>query len=151
VTLTRSFAGARLTVPRNWIVTGQRAPLVVTIQSGTAVMALWRFARSGPVPAGRQALAAARARLIARIRGRDRTLRLLAATFARIDGANAIELNAQERIGGLSRRVSSTHVYVQGAELVLDEYAPAAEFAAVDRSVFAPARRSLTLIRSGAA
>jgi hypothetical protein len=148
VTLTRSYAGARLAVPRNWIVTGQRAPLVVTIQSGTAVMALWRFASKGPVPVGRRALAAARARLIARIRQRDRTVRLLRASFARIDGANAIELDAQERIGGLARRVSSTHVYVRGAELVLDEYAPPAEFAAVDRTVFAPVRRSLTLIGS---
>jgi hypothetical protein len=151
MTLTRAYAGARLAVPRNWVVTGQRAPLVLTIQSGTAVVALWRFARRGPVPAGRHALAAARTGLIARIRGRDRALRLLRASFARVDGAVAIELEAQERIGGLPRQVSSTHVYLPGAELVLDEYAPPAAFAAVDRSVFAPMRRSLALIRSGAA
>lgn len=151
VTLTRAYADARLAVPRNWVVTGQRAPLVVTVQSGTAVVALWRFQRRGPVPAGREALAAARARLIARLRGRDRALRLLRASLTRVDGADAIELEAQERIGGLPRRVDSTHVYLPGAELVLDEYAPPAAFAAVDRSVFAPVRRSLTLIRSGAA
>jgi hypothetical protein len=151
VTLTRAYAGARMAVPRNWIVTGQRAPLVLTAQSGTAVVALWRFVRRGPVPAGGRGLAAARARLIARTRGRDRNLRLLRASLTRVDGASAIELEAQERIGGLTRQVTSTHVYLPGAELVLDEYAPPATFAAVDRSVFGPVRRSLALIRSGSA
>jgi hypothetical protein len=151
VTLTPADAGVRLAVPRNWLITGQRPPLVVTIQSGTAVVALWRFARSGPVPAGRRALAKARAGLIARIRRRERSLRLLRASVTSIDGAAAIELQAQERIGGLPRRVSSTHVYVLGAELVLDEYAPPAQFDAVERSVFGAVRRSLTLIRSGGA
>jgi len=67
----------------------------------------------------------------------------------RIDGARAVQLQARERIGGQVRRVSSTHVYVPGAELVLDEYAPPAQYAAIDRSVFAPIRRSLALLPAG--
>jgi hypothetical protein len=42
--------------------------------------------------------------------------------------------------------VTSTHVYVDGAELVLDEYAPPDQFASVARSVFSPVRRPLTLV-----
>jgi hypothetical protein len=40
---------------------------------------------------------------------------------------------------------------VRGAELVLDEYAPPDLFAAVDRSVFVPVRRSLALLGAGGA
>jgi hypothetical protein len=36
-------------------------------------------------------------------------------------------------------------VYAHGAELVLDAYAPPAEFARVDRTVFRPLLRSLTV------
>jgi hypothetical protein len=150
-TLTRPYAGVRFSVPRNWTVTGERAPLVVTVASGTAVVALWRFARPAPAPAGSGALAGARVRLIAAARGRDRTLRLLGSRLARIDGAGAVELDALETIRGRARRVSSTHLYVPGAELVLDEYAPPDQFASVERSVFAPVRRSLALLGGGGA
>jgi hypothetical protein len=124
---------------------------VVTVQSGAAVVALWRFARPQGVPSGAGALSRARASLIAAVRGRDRTLKLLGSSLSRVDGAGAIELNAIERIAGRPRQVSSTHVYVRGAELVLDEYAPPAQFAAVERAVFARVRRSLALLQAGAA
>jgi hypothetical protein len=42
--------------------------------------------------------------------------------------------------------VRSTHVYVPGAEYVLDEYAPPAMFHAVDHAVFSPIKRSLRLV-----
>jgi hypothetical protein len=150
-TVTRPYAGVRLSVPRNWTVTGQRAPLVMTVASGSAVVALWRFARAAAVPASPAALARAQIKLIAAVRARDRTIRLLGTSLGRVDGAAAIELNALERISGRPRRVSSTHVYVPGAELVLDEYAPPGQFANVDRSVFAPVRRSLVLVGAGGA
>jgi hypothetical protein len=137
-TLRLSHAAVSLITPRNWTVTGQSAPLVLTLNSGPAVVALWRFAR-----------AAARAALITATRARDRTLALLSSRLMRIDGARAVQLQARERIGGQVRRVSSTHVYVPGAELVLDEYAPPAQYAAIDRSVFAPIRRSLALLPAG--
>jgi hypothetical protein len=90
-------------------------------------------------------------RLIAAARARDRTLRLLGSRLARIDGAEAVELDALETIRGRPRRVSSTHLYVPGAELVLDEYAPPDRFATVERSVFVPVRRSLALLGGGGA
>jgi hypothetical protein len=138
-----------LITPRNWTVTGQTAPLVLTFNSGPAVVALWRFARAPAPPGSRAALAGARVALIAAARSRDRTLTLLSATLIRIDGARGVQLQARERIGGQLRRVSSTHVYVPGAEVVLDEYAPPAQYAAVDRSVFEPVRRSLALLPAG--
>lgn len=147
-TLTLSSAGVRLAVPRNWTVVGQHAPLVVTVVSGAAVMALWRFHRGGIPPQGRGGLERTRAALLAAAHGRDRTLRLSRTSFERVDGAPAIVLEALERVNGQARRVSSVHVYARHAELVLDQYAPPAQFRAVDRAVFSPQRRSLTLLRS---
>jgi len=43
------------------------------------------------------------------------------------------------------------HVYADGAELVLEEYAPEAMFSGVDHSVFSPVRRSLQLVGAPAA
>jgi hypothetical protein len=150
-TLTLSAAGVRLAAPVNWTVAGQRAPLLLTAGSGTALVALWRYARTAGAPAGRSGLRRARRALIAAVRARDRTLQLLGSSLTRVDGARAIELTAIERIAGAVRQVISTHVYVRGAELVLDEYAPPAQFAAVNRAVFSPVRHSLALLSPGTA
>jgi hypothetical protein len=144
--LTLGAAGVSLITPRNWTVSNQTAPLVLTLNSGPAVVALWRLARTAPPPAGAVAMSATRRALIAAVRRRDPTISHLRATATRVDGARAIRLDARERIAGRTRRVSSTHVYVDGAELVLDEYAPPDQFPSVARDVFGPVRRSLTLL-----
>jgi hypothetical protein len=144
--LTVGSAGISLITPRNWTVSSQTAPLVLTLNSGPAVVALWRLPRTAPPPADRAELAGARRALIAAVRRREHSISHLHATATRVDGARAIRLDAREWIAGRIRRVTSTHVYVDGAELVLDEYAPPGQFAAVARSVFAPVRRSLTLL-----
>ncbi|HEX3831670.1 MAG TPA: hypothetical protein VHW04_06840 [Solirubrobacteraceae bacterium] len=144
--LTIGSAGISLITPRNWTVSNQTAPLVLTVNSGPAVVALWRLPRSAAPPAGRAGVAATRRALLAAVRRRDRTVAELHAASTRVDGAPAIRLDARERIAGQLRQVTSTHVYVNGAELVLDEYAPPGQFASVARSVFSPVRRSLTLV-----
>jgi hypothetical protein len=148
-TLTLSHAGVSLATPANWIVTGQSAPLVVTLNSGPAVVALWRFARSGSTPATAAALGRARRSLITAVRGRDRNVSVVRSAETRVAGAGAVALQVRERIGGQLRRVMSTHVYIPGAELVLDEYAPPTQYAAVARSVFAPVLHSLVLLPAG--
>jgi hypothetical protein len=144
--LTLASAGVSLITPRNWTVSNQTAPLVLTLNSGPAVVALWRLARSAPPPASPAALSSTSRALIAAVRRRDPSISQLRATTTRVDGARAIRLEARERIAGRMRRVTSTHVYIDGAELVLDEYAPPAQFPSVARSVFGPVRRSLTLV-----
>jgi hypothetical protein len=141
--------GVALLAPTNWPLRPGRAPLVATFSSGDAVVALWRYPRSEAPPAGAAGLADARAALLAAARARDPGLRLIRAATVEIDHAGALELDAFERIGGSPRRVLSLHVYVPGAEIVLEEYAPAAGFHAVDHAVFSPVRRSLRLIPSG--
>jgi len=145
-TLALHQAGVSLAAPRNWTATGQAAPLVVTVNSGPAVIALWRFARAGPPPAAPAARRRARRALLATIRARDRTVTVLSSAATRVAGAPAVVVAARERIGGHLRRVISTHVYIPGAELVLDEYAPPSQYRAVAARVFAPVRRSLALL-----
>jgi hypothetical protein len=43
------------------------------------------------------------------------------------------------------------HVYLPGAEVVLEEYAPPALFHRIDHAVFSPVKRSLRLTVPGAA
>jgi hypothetical protein len=139
-------AGVALLAPRNWAVLSPKAPLVTVFSSGPAVVALWRFASSSPSPTGRPALEQALTALLAAARHRDPGLRLIRSGILTIDHHSAVELDAFEQIAGSPRRVRSVHVYVPGAELVLEEYAPAAMFHAVDHAVFSPVRRSLELI-----
>jgi hypothetical protein len=131
--------------PSNWSIVMRRPPVVAVVTSGDAVVALWRYGRKASVPAGAEAYVRARQELIDAARVRDPSLRLISAKSVRVGGDPGIELDAMESVGGQRRRVRSTHVFVPGAELVLDEYAPLAVFHLVDHMVFSPLKRSLRL------
>ena len=133
-------AGVSLSVPRNWTTSSGRAPLLTVISSGSAVIAVWRYPRSGAAPADVAAVAQA---LIKRARTRDPNLELISSKVLRAGNHPAIEMQALERIAGQLRNVRSTHIFLANAEVVLDEYAPPYLFAAVDKTVFAPVARSL--------
>ncbi len=137
--------GISLRAPGSWSRTSGQGPLIATFTSGSSVVALWSFPRNVGPPSGRVALARVRKKLIGKARRRDPTLSLIRSNIIRIDGAPAIELDAIERINGRERRVRSTHVFAQRAEVVLDEYAPPQAFHAVDHTVFSPVRQSLLL------
>ncbi len=151
-TLSYPTSGVSFRAPRDWTVSAlPQPPLVTVLTSGTAVVAVSRFPLSEPVPGDPLAFARARRRVIRAARARDPTLRVIRSGVARIAGDRAIELDVIERIGGALRRVRSTHVFVSGAELVLEEYAPIADFHTVDHAVFSPLRRSLRLSPAGVA
>jgi hypothetical protein len=138
-------AGLRLSRPANWRPGASGGPLLATILSGPAVVALWRYERTEKLPADEAALQTARRALIAAARARDRTLRLRSSRTLRVDGQPAVELLATERVGSRRREVRSTHVYAHGAEIVLDAYAPPGDFDRVDRTVFQPLVASLRI------
>lgn len=144
-TLSYPAAGISFRAPRNWRAVPEYSPMVAVLSSGAAVIALWRYPRAQPPPAGAPALSQARVSLIGAARARDRGLEVIRSGLSTVDGNRAIELDAIERIDGKLRRVRSTHVFVPGAEIVLEEYAPPAGFHAVDHAVFSPLRRSLAL------
>jgi hypothetical protein len=144
--------GLSLRAPRNWAVVSQGAPLVATVSSGQAVIALWRYPRPGTyATTDRTLLAHAEHALVAAATAREPSLRVVRSGVTTLDGRGAIVLSEMERINGRLRRVRSEHAYLDGAEVVLEEYAPPHLFPRIDHLVFSPVRRSLHLLAGPAA
>ena len=135
--------------PADWASQTGSAPLVVTIGSGPALIAIWRYPRSQsqPLPADIATQERALSALLAASRARDPTFRVIASTVIVLNGVPGVELDALETIRGHVRRVRlSTHLYENHAELVVDEYAPEDLFHALDRLVFSPLLHSVHLV-----
>jgi hypothetical protein len=144
-TLRFADADVSVSLPAGWSQVAEHPPLLTTLTSGDAVIALWRHPARQPPPASASALGAAGARLIQAIDARGSSARVLGWRVARIDGSPAIELTAFEQIAGQPRQVLSTHLFTRSGEAVLEEYAPPAVFRAVRAGVFARVRHSLTI------
>ena len=142
-----SFApqGIRLAAPGGWKVQPGQAPLVATIQSGTAQIAIWRYPRTEPLPKTGAQLTQARDLLLQAAKARDQTFTEAKTTITRIGGHPAIQVRGTETLAGQPQTVRSTHVYAFGGEVVVDAFAPAAVFAQVDRDAFRPLVKSLRL------
>jgi hypothetical protein len=133
-----TLKGVRFTAPANWADLPAEGPRIGGIRSNTATFAVWRYPRTEPLPATTRALEDARDRLVERVRQRDATFELRKARLTRRGGARAVELVGRSTIAGLKFGVRSTHVFKDGAEVVVDAYAPPEDFARVDRTVFVP-------------
>jgi endonuclease/exonuclease/phosphatase (EEP) superfamily protein YafD len=138
--------GFSIGLPRNWTPVPGTRPLLTARVSDRAVIALWRYPRTGPAPSTPAQLGQARQRLLAAARRRDPTLRLITSHTGSAAGFPAIELRTIQRIDQQVREVQSTHMFGRGEELVLEEYAPVSIFAGLDRSVFSAVTRSLTAL-----
>lgn len=147
-TLSFRAAGVKLDAPSNWVIKRGHGRLVTALSSGSAVVALWSFPRTGAPPSSASALRNAARRLVGAARRRDPQFQLVATKVSRIGDLPAVEINAIEQINGRRRRVLSTHVFVRRAEVVLDAYAPPEVFAAVAHQVFSPLSHSLQVSRT---
>jgi hypothetical protein len=134
-------------VPASWRVQPGQPPLVATISSGDATLAIWRYPRTQPLPRTHAALHQALAALLATVRARDPTFQRLRSKTTRVDHQPAIVVLGLETIDGNRRETRSTHVFAYGAEVVLDAYAPAPSFVRLDRLAFLPMIRSTRLRR----
>jgi hypothetical protein len=121
------------------------APLIVSVSTGSAVLSVFRYPRSEPLPTKGKALRAAVAALAGAAKQRDATVVAVKRSTLTVDGKPAVVLRATETVAGLPRTVRSTHVYADGGEVVIDAMAPAADFKRVDAEVFRPVVRSLKL------
>ena len=137
--------GMRLGVPGGWHLYHGTAPLVATVQSGTATIAVWRYPRSEPLPKTAAQLTQARDLLLQTAKARDETFKEAKTAITKLGGHPAIQVRGTETISGQPRTVRSTHVYAFGAEVVVDAFAPADVFGRVDRDAFGPLLRSLRL------
>jgi hypothetical protein len=142
-----SFAsqGIGLASPGGWKVQPGEAPLIATIQSGTAQIAIWRYPRTEPLPASGAQLTQARDLLLQAARARDPTFKESGTTITKVGGHPAIQVRGTETLAGQPRTVRSTHVYAFGGEVVVDAFAPANVFGQVDRDAFRPLVKSLRL------
>jgi hypothetical protein len=141
-------AGVRLRVPANWSTKAAVSPQVAAVSSGRAAVALWRYPRAEPPPAGRGQLADARRALLRAVRRRDRTFRLARSSTTSVHGAPAIVVVGAQTMNGQRMGVRSTHLFAQRSEVVVDAFAPPAQFGVLDRTVFRPLSSS---VRIGAA
>jgi hypothetical protein len=139
--------GVAFVSPANWGLTDPKPPQIGAVTSGPVAVVLWRYPRDERLPVSAGELERARSALVAATQARDASLQVLRTRVVRVDGVPGVELVATERIGVARRQVRSTHLYAHGGELVVDAYAPPAEFQQVDRSVFGPLLRSLRLSR----
>jgi hypothetical protein len=140
-------AGVRFRAPSDLRFERGAPPLVATASTGTATVAIWRYPRTEPLPRDDTALDDAREALEGAAKTRDGSFDLDQSRRVRIDGAPGVQLLGAERVAGRPRRVRSTHLYANRAEVVVDAYAAPQDFAAVDRRLVRPLLRSLKLDR----
>ena len=137
--------GVFFRAPTNWRVAEGTPPQIATVASGDAQIAVWRYPRSEPLPQTPDQLAAARDALVAQVQSRDATFRLTSSRLVVKPGLLAVELVGSGTNQGLRRRMRSLHAYGEGAEVVVDAFAPPKDFPRVDEQTFARVVRSLRL------
>ena len=138
-------SGVSVVIPDNWRAEEGASPLVASIASGTATVAIWRYRRTEPLPGSSAALRRARRELVRAAQKRDRSLRVHTAKVLRFRGRPALEIVGVETVAGQRRMVHSTHVFRDGSEVVVEALAPPAAFGGLERTVFEPLLRSLVI------
>jgi hypothetical protein len=139
--------GISFTAPAGWTVDAGEGNLVATAQAGQATVAVWRYPRSQKLPKSQAELKAARDALLAASHKRDVTFEQIKTAPTTVAGKPAVQIRAREHIAGQPRTVRSTHIYADGAEIVVDAYADADSFRQTDAAVFRPLLRSLRVTK----
>lgn len=140
-------AGLSFLAPNGWLRTDGQGTLVTTISTGEATIAIYRYPRTETLPRTRAELDAALTALVGAAKARDSTFTEIKRGRLRVDGHPAVQLRGTETVVGRPRMVRSTHVYADGAEIVVDAFAPQADFRRVDAQVFRGVLRSLRIMR----
>ena len=136
-----SYPAAGLTLrraPSGWARTSGVAPAVAGIVTGTASIGIFRFPRTEALPKTKAQLDAAAVTLLAAAKARDPSFVEIKHARLRVDGHPAIQIRGTETINKQPRTVRSTHIYAFGAEIVIDAFAPEADFRRVDTQAFRP-------------
>jgi hypothetical protein len=138
-------AGLRFLAPAGWNVDPGQAPMVATISTGEASVGIFRYPRTEQLPRTAAQLDAALDALVGAAKARDPGFVEIKRSRARVDGKPAVQVRGTETILGHPRTVRSTHVYADGAEIVVDAFAPDRDFKRVDAQVFRPLLRSMKI------
>ena len=136
-------AGLKMQVPKEFDVKDSTAPELFRASFQASFISSFAYRRKEQIPKTPDELAAARRRLVAAVRRRDRSYRLERSRVTRVGGAPAIELLGDQTIFKGRLRLRSLHVYKGKGEYVVELVAPVAAFARLDRSSFPAIRRTL--------
>jgi hypothetical protein len=139
--------GIAFRAPAGWSLEAGTAPLVATVRTGQATVAIWRFPRSEPLPRTPAELEAARQAILAEAMRRDSSFDVVKSAATRVAGRPAVQIRARETVAGRRQVVRSTHIYHAGGEVVVDAYAEPDSFRSIDAEVFRPLLRSLSVTR----
>jgi hypothetical protein len=145
VTMRYPAQGVTFEAPPGWSRRGGSAPLVATVRTGQATVAIWRFQRREPLPETPAQLDGARVAIIKASVQRDPTFEPIKTATTRVAGHPAVQIRARETVAGRRQVVRSTHIFHAGAEVIVDAYADPDSFRGVDAAVFRPLLRSLRL------
>ncbi len=135
--------GMTVSLPPATVIVRSKSPGVFRATFGEWYVAGLAYKRREQIPRNRRELRAARKRLLAEVRRRNREFKVVSATITRSHGSPAIELVGDQVLDKRALRTRSLHVYKGRAEYVLEMAAPAGQFATVDREIFEPVVRSL--------
>jgi hypothetical protein len=122
--------------PAEWHYAPGTAPLLATISSGDATIAVWRYPRAETLPSTPDELNAARDALVAAANARDKTFAVKQAKATRAAHHPAVVIVADETVAGRARMVRSTHVYGEGGEVVVDAFAPRRVYPMLEDPIF---------------
>jgi hypothetical protein len=129
--------------PKEWQFAPGTGPLLATMTSAGATVAVWRYPRTEALPTTPAQLASARDALVAAAKTRDKTFAVTKAKGTRAAHHPAVVIIARETVAGRLRTVRSTHVYADGGEVVVDAFAPPAQYPQLEDPVFRRIVRSL--------
>jgi len=124
VSVSRPDLGLRFQAPRNWHEREGEPPRVLSLASGEALVSVWAYPRTEPLPRTKADLEEARIALEAEIRKRDPLFSLESSRVTRVAGAPAIDIVGQQTIARRRLRVRSVHAFKGGREYVIDALAP---------------------------
>lgn len=137
--------GIAFDAPGGWNVDLGEEPLVASVATGQATVAVWRYPRTEKLPKSKLELTAAKEALLKAAKQRDPTFTEIKSAATTIADLPAVQIRARETIAGQPRVVRSTHIYAFGAEIVIDAYASADVFRRVDADAFRSLLRSLKI------
>ena len=142
-TVSSKEAGMTVSVPDSTQVTRRRGAGVFRATFADWYVSGFAYSRREQLPRNRGQLRAARARLVAEVRRRDRRFKLRSARITRSRGSPAVALVGDQVLDEVRLRTRSLHVYKGRGEYVLEMAAPVAEFPSLDATVFDRVERSL--------
>jgi hypothetical protein len=139
--------GVRFQRPSAWRLTPGDPPLLATISSGQVTISVWRYPRNEPLPETTEQLDVARDALLAAAKARDSSFKVIKAKGTRAAHHPAVVIIGDETVAGQPRRVRSTHIYAESSEVVIDAFAPADQYAAVEDPIIRTLVRSFQITK----